>query len=186
MSMSKKLIQRERVLAKLVSHVLKSGLSQTSLRQLAAAADISDRMLLYYFDDKAEVLTAVLAQIAGGLAGQLGEVVPDGVRLAPGELVTRTAHITRSAEMAPFMRLAIEVIAAASRKEAPFDTIAGMMVGGFHLWVDSHLDIEDAGERRAVAALMLAMVDGLALLDVCLDRETLDGAAAAMGRIGWG
>ncbi|MFY8208820.1 MAG: TetR/AcrR family transcriptional regulator, partial [Caulobacter sp.] len=43
--------QRARVIAVLADHLLATGLSQASLRQLAAAAGVSDRMLLYYFAD---------------------------------------------------------------------------------------------------------------------------------------
>ena len=57
--------QRERVVERLSGHLLATGLAQVSLRQLATAAGVSDRMLLYYFDDKAEVLSASLQRIAG-------------------------------------------------------------------------------------------------------------------------
>ena len=65
--------QRERVIGALTGHLLRTGLSQSSLRQLAAAAEVSDRMLLYYFVDKAEVLailphgTGVVTVVEGGL-----------------------------------------------------------------------------------------------------------------------
>ncbi|MCA3750444.1 MAG: TetR family transcriptional regulator, partial [Phenylobacterium sp.] len=48
--------QRQVVTERLAGHLLASGLSRTSVRQLAAAAQVSDRMLLYYFRDKAEAL----------------------------------------------------------------------------------------------------------------------------------
>jgi AcrR family transcriptional regulator len=56
--------QRERVLALLAEHLLQTGLAKTSLRQLAAAAEVSDRMLIYYFGSKAEVLSATTELLA--------------------------------------------------------------------------------------------------------------------------
>ncbi|NCU12087.1 MAG: TetR/AcrR family transcriptional regulator, partial [Sphingomonadaceae bacterium] len=75
--------QREAVVERLAAHLLETGLSRTSLRQLAAAAGVSDRMLLYYFADKAEVLSAVLARVAGELAMRLTKAIPDGAPLKP-------------------------------------------------------------------------------------------------------
>ena len=40
--------QRQLVIERLSRHLLDVGLAQASLRQLAAAAGVSDRMLLYY------------------------------------------------------------------------------------------------------------------------------------------
>jgi AcrR family transcriptional regulator len=39
--------QRDKVVERLAGHLLEHGLARTSLRQLAAAAGVSDRMLLY-------------------------------------------------------------------------------------------------------------------------------------------
>mgnify|MGYP000446911998 CR=1 FL=1 len=57
--------QRQVVTERLAGHLLASGLARTSVRQLAAAAGISDRMLLYYFRDKAEALVACTSFLQG-------------------------------------------------------------------------------------------------------------------------
>jgi len=57
--------QRRRVTERLAGRLLATGLSRTSVRQLAAAAaaaaGVSYRMLLYDFKDKAEVIAAARA-----------------------------------------------------------------------------------------------------------------------------
>jgi hypothetical protein len=55
--------QRRRVTERLAGHLLATGLSRTSARQLAAAAaaEVSDRMLRFDFKDKAEVIAAAWA-----------------------------------------------------------------------------------------------------------------------------
>ena len=63
--------RREMVLERMCDHVLVNGLASATLRPLAAAADTSDRMLLYYFDDKDDVMTAVLEHIAARMIGTL-------------------------------------------------------------------------------------------------------------------
>ena len=59
--------QRAQAAQRLKQHLLETGLSQSSLRQLAAAAGISDRMLLYYFDDKSDALNEAFGLIASDL-----------------------------------------------------------------------------------------------------------------------
>ena len=65
---------RAQALELLADHVLLQGLSASSLRTLAKAAKMSDRMLLDYFKDKAEIIAATLAVISHRLATVLGDV----------------------------------------------------------------------------------------------------------------
>jgi len=108
--MAVRAVQRQVVTERLAGHLLASGLSRTSVRQLAAAAQVSDRMLLYYFRDKAEAL-------------------------------------------------------------------GGQVTAGFLSWIETRLDIEDAERRHAIAGLILAAVDGLALLEIGAGAERAAAAA---------
>ena len=72
--------QRQVVTERLAGHLLASGLSRTSVRQLAAAAGVSDRMLLNYLGDKAELPKDAMTQ----LAGQLGD--PPATALPPNSM----------------------------------------------------------------------------------------------------
>ena len=175
--------QRETVVERLAAHLLETGLSRTSLRQLAAAAGVSDRMLLYYFADKAEVLSVVMARVAGELAQRLAEAVPEGRPLKPAELVRRAAQFTTGPEMRRFMRLWVEVVAAAAKGEAPFAAIAAEVMAGFRMWVDSRLDLPEGTDREATAAAIIAVIDGLALVDICAEDDLaprMTGALAAL------
>ncbi|HRE33537.1 MAG TPA: TetR family transcriptional regulator [Sphingopyxis terrae] len=143
--------QRARVEAALAAHLLDHGLAQTSLRELARAAAVSDRMLLYYFADKAEVLGCAAQRIAADLAGHIGEAVGEGERLAPLALLERAGALVTRAEIRPYMRLWVQMIAAAGRGEAPFPAIAEAMLAGFLAWVEAHLAIDEAADRQAKA-----------------------------------
>ena len=57
---SKNDTRRAEIILRLTDYVLAEGLSATSLRPLAKAAGMRDRMLLYYFADKLVIITAVL------------------------------------------------------------------------------------------------------------------------------
>lgn len=172
--------QREVVIERLAGHLLAHGLARTSLRQLAQAAGVSDRMLLYYFADKAEVLAAVMARVAGELSLRLAEAIPDGAPLKPAELVRRAAAFTTGPEMRRFMRLWVEVVAAAARGEAPFPAIVTQVMAGFRMWVDARLDLPDGADREGTAAAIIAVIDGLALVDICSDDEIAPRMASAL------
>jgi AcrR family transcriptional regulator len=163
--------QRDRVTERLAVHLLETGLARTSLRQLAAAAGVSDRMLLYYFADKAEVLSVVMGRVASELAIRLALVIPDGTRLPPTELVRRSAEFTTGPEMRRFMRLWVEVVAAAAKREEPFVAIVAQVMAGFRFWVDSRLDLPAGADREATAAAIIAVIDGLALVDMCSEDQ---------------
>lgn len=175
--------QREVVAKRLAAHLLETGLSRTSLRQLAQAAGVSDRMLLYYFADKAEVLSSVMARVAGELALRLAEAIPDGAPLKPAELVRRAAAFTTGPDMRRFMRLWVEVVAAAARGEAPFPAIVAQVMAGFRLWVDTRLDLPAGADREGTAAAIIAVIDGLALVDICADDDIAARMTGALGTL---
>ncbi|MEY4056688.1 MAG: hypothetical protein RL519_2023 [Pseudomonadota bacterium] len=172
--------QRGVVIERLAGHLLTHGLARTSLRQLAQAAGVSDRMLLYYFADKAEVLAAVMARVAGELSLRLSDAIPEVAPLKPAELVRRATDFTTGPEMRRFMRLWVEVVAAAARGEAPYPAIVAQVMGGFRMWVDARLDLPEGADREGTAAAIIAVVDGLALVDICSDDEIAPRMASAL------
>ncbi len=171
---------RQQAQALIAQHLLETGLAQTSLRQLAGAAQISDRMLLYYFKDKIEALSAGMAVIAAQISAQLAAVVPAGTRLSPRALVGVAAKFTTSPAARPVMRLWIEVVAAAARGEVPFPDIAQQIAGGFIDWVEARLDEPGQADSRATAAAIIALVDGLAVVAVCADEQLVERAVARL------
>lgn len=177
--------QRERVIARLADHLLATGLGQTSLRQLAAAAGVSDRMLLYYFRDKTEILAETMGRIASQLAASLAQALPDGTLMSASSLAKTAATITSDDDVRPFMRLWIEVVAAAARNEQPFVQIAHQITAGFLQWIEARLDPSTITDRAATATLILALIDGLALVEICAGRDQAAQAAALFANMQW-
>lgn len=175
--------QRHQAVGRLASHLLRTGLSATSLRQLAAAAGVSDRMLLYYFADKADALSAAMGKIAGDLGARLDSAIPPDAALGPAAFIARATALTTGREVKPYMSLWIEVVAAAARREPPFVEIAQAIAAGFLEWIETRLEDGPKRTRRATAAMILAMIDGLALLEVCAGPGLTGRAAATMTTI---
>lgn len=163
--------QRERVIGALTGHLLRTGLSQSSLRQLAAAAEVSDRMLLYYFVDKAEVLAQVMARLAASMSERLDAAIPEDARLSAAALTARAARIVIEPDFLPYMRLWLEVVAAAGRGEPPFAQISAEVMQGFLQWIEQRLRPLDGHSASGQAAGILALVDGLVLVEIGAGHE---------------
>lgn len=155
--------RRAAALERMADYLLAEGLAGASLRPLARAAGISDRMLLYYFDDKEEVLALTLLTIAGRLQAGLATVAPEPK--PPEQLTPALWSILQGPDMRPVMALWLEISAAAARGQAPFTSVAGQIADGFVAWVEARLEVPPGADRAALAALVLGTLDGLAMLD---------------------
>ncbi len=76
-------------------------------------------------------------------------------------------------------------VAAAARSEASIVEIARRIAQGFRFWIDARLapDLGSDADREAAVAMVLAMIDGLALLRVCSGDDLTNRAGAAMGQL---
>jgi AcrR family transcriptional regulator len=167
--------RRAAALAAMADHLLANGLRSASLRPLAAAAGTSDRMLLYYFADKDELLTATLAEVARRMLPLLEAAIDRTPRTADA-LLARIGAAVRRPAIKPFMQLWLEIAAAAGRGEQPYLAVAGQIADGFLAWIDARLRVDDGTDRAMAAARLLALVDGASLLDA-VGRGRLAAAA---------
>lgn len=162
--------RRAEILDRLADFVLAEGLVSASLRPLAQAAGLSDRMLLYYFADKSAVLSATLETVVARLT--LGmERLPAEPR--PAEALWRDLlAFSMDPEVWPYLRLWLEIAVLAARGD-PFWRARGEAIGlGFLDWVVARLDGPSVEVRRIEAARLLARLDGV----VVLRAVGLDGA----------
>lgn len=172
--------QRQRATALIAQHLLAVGLSETSLRQLAGAAEVSDRMLLYYFADKADVILSALSHVVGAMTTLLASAIPENASLSPKDLIAKALDVTQGGAMRPYMRLWIEIVAAAARGEQPYKNVSSQIALGFLAWIESRLAGEASDAKRATAAMAFAIIDGIALLDVCAGQDQSKLAISAL------
>ncbi len=155
--------RRVAILDSLADHVLEHGLSASSLRALAAAAGTSDRMLLYYFRDKPEIIAATLARIAERLMAILG----GDAASAPKPFEALKAELARSlfsGQFWPYMRLWLEIAALSAKGDPFFRQVGGEIGRGFLAWGAAQLDCANDEQRRREAARLLVAVEGMLLL----------------------
>jgi len=164
--------RRSVILDRLADYVLANGLSAASLRPLAEAAGTSDRMLLYYFKDKAVLMSATLGRVAERLTGLLNAAAAPQP-LAPDALLARLHGVLLDDSLWPYMSLWLEIASLAARND-PFYRALGEQIGrGFLAWGAAQLDSPSPAQRAIDAARLLAMTEGMVLLkslgldDVC-------------------
>jgi AcrR family transcriptional regulator len=162
--------RRRAVAERLADYLLQFGLQAASLRPMAAASGTSDRMLLYYFTDKNELLAVTLGVIAERLVKILDAALPGTHPYSV--LLPRITELLTSPSVKPYMQIWLELAALAARNAEPYRTIAGQIADGFLHWTAARLQVDNQQQRAATASLLLATVDGLALLH-SLGRETI-------------
>ena len=171
--------KRTRYVARAAEHMLRHGLDRSSLRSVAAAAGTSNRMLLYYFADKGELIAAALAQLASQLRTALDEEVPEGVRLSVEDLVPRLRNAAAGANVAPYMRVWLELTSLAAREREPFGAVARAICEGFLQWIATRLKPGLAED----APLVLCLIDGAAPLALAGLAPAADAGVTRFARL---
>ena len=174
--------RREAAIARMADHLLREGLAGARLRPLAEAAGVSDRMLLYYFTDKDELLAATLGQVAARLTGQLDRALPPGARQPFAPLLAEVWAALTSDAVQPFMRLWLDLAAGAARGRQPELAVGSAIADGFLAWIAERLEVKAGADPVASAAAFLATIDGLLLLDAVSGRPLADRAVQALAQ----
>jgi AcrR family transcriptional regulator len=168
--------RREAAIDRMADHVLREGLAGATLRPLAAAAGTTDRMLLYYFADKDELLTAVLDRIAARLLREL----EDAISIEPPRpfaiLLEQVWAVLGSESLKPYMNVWLDLASGAARDLQPHRNVAGAIADGYLAWVASRLEPQSDGAPPLSAALFLTAIQGMYLL-TAIGRPAIAGAA---------
>lgn len=163
--------KRQEILDRLAAYILKEGLVASSLRPLAKAAQTSDRMLLYYFKDKAEVISASLEHILTQLVVLLEEHTAKKP-VPVNKLQEKLSTLLLEDKMFPYMSLWLE-IASLSAKGDPFYAQVGEQIGrGLLDWAKSQLKSKNEKARDAEAAQLLITIEGMVLLK-CIGMQDI-------------
>jgi len=118
--------KRAELLERVVDHVLESGISQLTLRGLATAVGSNNRMLLYYFGSREELVVAALHGAERRFPGIVGVV--DHLAGPDLPLDQRLLAVWRTVSdpvNRPFNRLFFEVFGLASFDPERYATLLG-------------------------------------------------------------
>ena len=155
--------RRGDLVERLADHVLAHGLRAASLRPLAAAVGTSDRMLLYYFPDKAALVGEVLETVAARMMAVL-EVHRAPAPLPRAELQRRLLPFVLDDAVWPFMQLWLEVASLAARGDSVCRRVGEAIAYGFLDWTAGQVTGVDNAARRIEATRLLIAIEGAVLL----------------------
>jgi AcrR family transcriptional regulator len=164
--------RRAAIVDRLADHVLAHGLVASSLRPLAKAAGTSDRMLLYYFADKAEIIGATLSRIAERMTVALA--AHTAARPMPfDDLQAHLSAIVLRPEFWPYMCVWLELASRAGRGDPLYAPVAAQIGQGFLGWGATQLDAPDETTRARDAARLLVIIEGMVLVKAIGLGETV-------------
>ncbi|UFS58205.1 TetR/AcrR family transcriptional regulator [Subtercola endophyticus] len=118
--------QKEALLERIVDYVLEHGVTQLTLRSLAATVDSNNRMLLYYFGSREELIVAALAGAETRFPSMAHVItsLDDESRPLDDRLLAAWQTISDPANL-PFHRLFFEIFGLAGFEQQRFDAFLG-------------------------------------------------------------
>jgi AcrR family transcriptional regulator len=151
------------------------GLSQVTYGRVARRLGISDRIVVYYFPSKADLVTEVLV----ALGTQLQETLTSAV-ITPvadhRELLRVAWPILAHADADRVFALFFEASGLATAGRAPYAALVPHLVSG---WIDWATEVLQGSpqRRRSEAETAIAVIDGLLLLRQLVGPDAADRAA---------
>ncbi|WP_169316679.1 TetR/AcrR family transcriptional regulator [Actinacidiphila oryziradicis] len=178
--------ERDRLLRLTADYVLEYGVAEMTLRRLGQAIGTNNRMLLYYFGSKEELISAALVE-AGGRFPILARAfaILDEQDRPLAERIMAAWDAVAAAENLPFHRTFFEVLGLAAHRRGRFDAFLGSVGSDWRDQVAASLHGSGVPEPAAsdLAQELVALWRGLQLdLITSGDRAATDRANAAAAR----
>jgi AcrR family transcriptional regulator len=178
--MSVRQLRRDAALERVVDHLLQHGLGNASLRVLAAAAGTSDRMLLYYFADKDELMFAAFERVAQRLSERLAGMVPEG-RQPLDVLLGQMLLLLKQPDYEPYHRVWYDALGRASQGEELYRAMANRVLDIWLKWFEPRLAAAPEARSDHAAAIMAA-ASGVAMLRYIGRAGEAEGAAQVLAK----
>lgn len=135
-------------------------------------------MLIYHFGNKDGVIAALLTHLAERFTDALSASSTAPVA-TPAALVAEVMALQRRPEMAGFLRVWFDIIAASAHGQSPHTQTGQHILSGFVGWIASRLPKDDPDPQRTAKAL-LTVIEGMAVMDALGHSELADTALATL------
>ena len=170
---------KEEILAGALETAAADGLSQLSFGRVAKHLGINDRIVVYYFPTKDDLITNVMLAMGGDLQAALGQAFagPATDHLA----LTKAAWpILTAPESEKVFALFFEANGLAAAGREPYRSLVTGIIAAWVEWLVEFLEGTEQ-ERRTEAEAAIALIDGLLLLRHLAGADAADRAAARLG-----
>lgn len=171
---------KEEILEGALASAFEDGLSQLSFGRVGKRLGTSDRVVVYYFPSKddlvGEVLFVLGARLQTTLAPMFRSKVADGrglLRAAWPVLARRDAD--------PVFALFFEAAGLATAGREPYRSLVPQLMEGWVVWASEFIE-GTASRRRSEAEAAIAMIDGLLIMRQLAGPTMADRAARRLMR----
>jgi AcrR family transcriptional regulator len=156
---------REELTKQIVEYLLEHGSADLSLRPLAKALGTSDRMLIYYFGTKEELLTSAMALVRQNIQSEMQSLAPECRTIEDLQTYLRNFWQWATANKnSRYLRLVYESYGLALQRQS---TYSRYLTGANTTWLAAlqrMLDkIDPAQPSTLLATTIMATVQGLLL-----------------------
>lgn len=162
------------MLAAAVDTAFERGLAGLTFAKVAERLGTSDRMVVYYFATKDELIESVVGEVASGLFSVLDEAIGESSR-NPRQMLQVAWPVFATKRNDPVLRLFFELVGLASARTEPYAALASKILKEWASWLEPRMSGPSTG-RRAAALSVMAQVDGLLLLRLALGPRAADDA----------
>ncbi len=167
------------ILSAALDAALDDGLSQLTFGRLAKRIGISDRVIVYYFPTKAdligEVIVAMGLELQASLADAFATPATDHV-----EMARMAWPLLASADNDRVFALFFEANGLAAIGREPYASLVPSLIAGWIDWAATLMAGAPA-QRKAQAEGAIAVIDGLILLRLLAGPVAANRAAATLG-----
>jgi AcrR family transcriptional regulator len=156
--------RRNEIVAAAASHLVAFGFQKSGLRAIAKSVGISDRMIMYYFETKEDLISEALELVGESLANGMDTAVPRG-NMTAVQVLTALSDALRTDEVRSVMQLWFEIIGMAMRGEEPYRQTAALLLARSEEQIRSKLRSDQKHKAREV----LAALEGGVMIELLLD-----------------
>lgn len=119
--------RRKAIVAAVAAHLIAEGFRNSGLRALAKSVGMSDRMVMYYFETKEQLVAEAISTIGDTLADGMEASLPAGTASAR-QILAALLGAEQSEELKAIMRLWFEIVGLAIRGDEPYKTTASLLL----------------------------------------------------------
>lgn len=170
---------KEVILEGALAAAFADGLSQLTFGRLAKRLGISDRIVVYYFPTKDDLITEVVTSMGLRLQQTLSEAFSTPSKDYV-ELLRAAWPVLAQREADPIFALFFEANGLAATGREPYRTLVPELVGAWIDWTSQFIEGTPT-HRRTEAETAIAVIDGLLLLRQLAGPASADRAARRIG-----
>lgn len=168
------------ILEAAVDVAVENGMGGLTFARVAKKLGISDRMVVYYFPTKVDLIVGVAERLGSELQELLSQAFGEG-RRSPDELLALAWPVLATRRGDRVFGLFFEMIGQASARQEPYPSMVRSLMESWRDWLADRVAGDRIDVRRRRALSVMARIDGLLLIRRTMGNEAASLAARDMG-----